>query len=184
MNKGTNRSCWASLALVSTAGLLSACASPQVGHDVVVERPSVQGPVAVSADQLFDAADHDGNGYLTPLDVEPLGLGGNWHTLDLNGDGHLSRQEFRAQFATPLVQSTLTLPNDLRTTQPVVDDSYRLPPEPASERYHPAPSDAPTPATISVPDNAPIEVPLLIDDDAAAGDGMSDGEGTASGSAN
>ena len=158
MNKGTNRSCWASLALLSTAGLLSACASPQ----------------------LFDAADHDGKGYLTPLDVEPLGLGGNWHTLDLNGDGHLSRQEFRAQFASPLVQSTLTLPNDLRTTQPVVDDSYRLPPEPPSQRYHPAPSDAPTPATISVPDNAPIEVPVLMDDDAAAG--MD--EGAASGSAN
>ncbi|GHB25864.1 EF-hand domain-containing protein [Salinicola rhizosphaerae] len=153
--------------VVSLAFLMTACASASQ-RDVVVDRPTGQGVAQVSADNVFDSADLDDDGHLTPLDIERLGLGGDWHTLDANGSGRISRQEFRDQFATPLIQATLTLPGDADNAQPLVSSDYLLPPEPPSQRYQPAPISAPAPASVSVPSNAPILVPVLINDQDAA----------------
>ncbi len=147
---------------------LTACASNTMNHDVVVDRPAAQGPTQVSADNVFDTADSDGDGSLLPLDVERLGLGGDWHTLDANGNGVISRQEFRDQFASPLVQATLRLPGDAERMQPLVSSDFLLPPEPPAQRYVPAPIETAPPASMTMPTDAPLVIPVLIDDQEAA----------------
>lgn len=178
--------------------LLAACATSEPSRDVVVDRPVILGAeqnritgrtkdqgqdqvgdqassrgmtqttMRVSADAVFDAYDSDADGGLTPLDIERLQLGGNWHTLDFNGDGSISRSEFRRLFATPLIQTSMRLPSDPGNMQPTVSPDYALPPLPDAQRYVPAPIDATAPVSITLPTNAPLVIPVLIDDQEAA----------------
>lgn len=147
---------------------LAACTSNTTNHDVVVDRPKAQGSGQVSADNVFDTADGDADGSLLPLDVERLGLGGDWHTLDADGNGRISRHEFRDRFASPLIQSTLRLPGDAERAQPLVSSDFLLPPEPPAQRYVPAPIEAVPPASMTMPAGAPLTIPVLIDDQDAA----------------
>ncbi|WP_162618353.1 hypothetical protein [Salinicola socius] len=156
------------LAVAPTALLLAACATSSPSRDVVVDHPTSAGIDQVSADHVFETADSDADGYLMPVDVERLGLGGNWHTLDADGSGRVSRPEFRDQFAAPLIQATLRLPGDIENAQPLVSSEFLLPPEPPAQRYVPAPVTAPTPASMTMPFNAPLVIPVLIDDQEAA----------------
>ncbi len=65
--------------------------------------PAMIGDVTATADTLFDAVDSDGDGRISPAEhlrlVEtwngsPVDMTGVYARLDLNADGHLSRDEF------------------------------------------------------------------------------------------
>ncbi|WP_110686936.1 EF-hand domain-containing protein [Salinicola aestuarinus] len=154
--------------LLPMALLLAGCAGQSTDRDVVVERPSSERPVEISANATFSAADRDADGYLSPTELEPLGLGGNWHTLDLDGSGRLSPREFRQAFGTPLVQATMMLPSDARESRPTVSDDYRLPPLTPEQDYRPGPVTGLTPTSFSLPPAVPVLVPVLINDEDAA----------------
>lgn len=168
--RSTGAAGWPRAWLVSIPVMLwlTACASNTTNPDVVVDRPAAQGSGQVSADNVFDTADGDADGSLLPLDVERLGLGGDWHTLDADGSGRISRQEFRDQFASPLIQSTLRLPGDAQRAQPLVSSDFLLPPEPPAQRYVPAPIEAVPPASVTMPTDAPLTIPVLVEDQDAA----------------
>ncbi|GHJ40994.1 EF-hand domain-containing protein [Streptomyces sp. TS71-3] len=70
---------------------------------LVGKLPTMTGDVTATAELLFEAVDADGDGRITPEEhrrlVEtwngrPVDLTGIFDLLDLNGDGHLDREEF------------------------------------------------------------------------------------------
>lgn len=194
MNKGTRSRLWQLAGWLPGSLLLTACATSGNSHDVTVERPAMQGTAQgttevatptttrISADAVFDSADGDGDGRLLPPEIERLKLGGNWHTLDFDGDGAISRSEFRREFATPLIQTSMRLPSDPDNLEPPVSSDFALPPLPPTQRYVPAPISEMAPASMTVPTNAPLVIPVLIDDqDAAAIDRAAENAGDADG---
>ncbi|WP_251978908.1 EF-hand domain-containing protein [Salinicola avicenniae] len=163
---GAGRYRW--VGLLSLTSLLAACAAQSTDRDLVVERPMVQGEVQVSADNVFEAADIDRDDRLDTREIETLGLGGNWHTLDADGSGLISRQEFRDQFASRPIQSALHLPGAVDADASLVSSDYRLPPEPPTQRYRPAPITSLAPTSMTLPSAAPLTIPVLLDDSQAA----------------
>ncbi|MGQ7243347.1 hypothetical protein ACUN9V_07765 [Salinicola sp. V024] len=168
MRKRMHRQCWRLASLLPGILVLASCASTPDERDVVIDRATPQGVAQVSADNVFDTADSDADGELLPVDIERLGLGGDWHTLDADGSGDVSRQEFRDQFASPLVQTTLRLPGDAELAQPIVSSDFLLPPLPPTQRYAPAPINAFSPTSLATPSDAPLTIPVLINDQEAA----------------
>ncbi|WP_157663160.1 EF-hand domain-containing protein [Kushneria marisflavi] len=103
------------------------------------------------ADALFDQGNTDPRDGLSALDLEHLGLGDHWNTLDENGDGQISRQEFRKRLSDPALQRQLqasTQGAEAMGSDQIVSSSWRLPPEPASQTWQRSKATA-TPATMS-----------------------------------
>jgi hypothetical protein len=50
-----------------------------------------------AGDSLFRRLDRDGNGYLSPNELEAADVrNGGWVAMDRNGDGRIARSEFQA----------------------------------------------------------------------------------------
>lgn len=109
-----------------------------------------------NVDALFDQANTDARSGLSALDLERLGLGDHWNTLDENGDGRISRQEFHQRLDDPAIQRRLhALAQDPagEASGQAVSSSWRLPPEPPSRTWQRSNTSS-TPATLSAPSAA------------------------------
>lgn len=109
-----------------------------------------------NVDALFDQTNTDARSGLSALDLERLGLGNYWNTLDENGDSQVSRQEFRQRFDDPAIQRRLhALAQDStgEASEQAVSSSWRLPPEPPSRTWQHSNTSS-TPATLSTPSAA------------------------------
>lgn len=116
------------------------------------------------ADRVFDQANSDPRSGLGALDIERIGLGSYWNTLDKNGDGQVSRKEFRQRFREPAFQRQVlekAQASNIATSEEAVSSSWRLPPQPPSQIWR---SGATTPpATLSTPSAAAWGVAPSVD---------------------
>ena len=105
------------------------------------------------ADALFDQANTDARSGLSALDLERLGLGNYWNTLDANGDAQVSRKEFRKRFDDPALQRRLYNRgpgSEEATSEQAVSSSWHLPPASPAQGWRRTDS-ASAPATLSAP---------------------------------
>lgn len=117
-------------------------------------RADVSSGSGLDVDQVFDRANTAPDTGLSTLDIERLGLGDHWNTLDQNGDGQVSRREFQRRFEDPAIQRQLQAhASGAATSEQAVSDAWRLPPEPPSQRGQRAGTPA-APATSSAPSAA------------------------------
>ncbi|WP_148663958.1 EF-hand domain-containing protein [Kushneria konosiri] len=159
--------------------MLSGCAQHSTQESDVSKADESSNTVQ-QADAFFDQGNTDPRSGLSSLDLERLGLGDHWNTLDENGDGQISRQEFRHRRSDPAIARQLQVSTEgagAASPDQIVSSSWRLPPEPASQTWQRSKATA-TPATMSspsaaawgvVPSNDTSEDPVPIEPDTSAG---------------
>lgn len=134
--------------------MLAGCASHSPQDNDVAGAGTSSGGMP-NADVVFDQGNADPNTGLGALDLERMGLGNQWNALDQDGDGRISRQEFRRRFDDPAITRQLQMKaQTAEVTDPeqTVSSSWRLPPEPTSRQWRS--QEAAAPATLSTPSAA------------------------------
>ncbi|REC95975.1 hypothetical protein [Kushneria indalinina] len=91
--------------------MLSGCAQHSAQENGVTQAgdSSLASGSVQDVDRVFEQANADPRSGLDALDLERIGLGNYWNMLDENGDGQVSRQEFRRRFDDPAIQRQLQM---------------------------------------------------------------------------
>jgi Ca2+-binding EF-hand superfamily protein len=79
------------------AGMLAKLKEADTNGDRKLSREEAQAAFPQAAEKLFDKADRDGDGFVTPEEIQQ-GLGEKLRQADGNGDGKLSPEEAKAAF--------------------------------------------------------------------------------------
>ncbi|SPJ33285.1 hypothetical protein KSP9073_01290 [Kushneria phyllosphaerae] len=141
------------LVIVAT---LAGCAQHSTQHSDAAQA-GTSSDDGLNVDALFDQANTDARSGLSALDLERLGLGDHWNTLDKNGDGQISRQEFRRRLDDPAISQrlhALAQGSEGKTSEQAVSSAWHLPPESPSQTWQRSNTSS-TPATLSAPSSAP-----------------------------
>ncbi|WP_456270032.1 EF-hand domain-containing protein [Kushneria sp. AK178] len=156
--------------------MMTGCASHSAGEgdSARAGASSLAGAGLSDADSVFDRANADPGNGLEALEIERMGLGPYWNMLDQDGDGRISRQEFRQRFDDTAIQRQLqrTAQASGASAPATVSPAWRLPPEAPARQWRPEATTPP--ATLTTPSAAAWGVTPPADPDAPSSSDSSD----------